>query len=332
MPDFVYVVNAILSLLAILFMFDAVCGEKESGTLRLVLSNAVPRHLVLLSKCIAGYAVLMVPFLIAVAGGLGYAWVCGVWEPTAANLGRVAALILVAALYIAVFFNISLFISTTTFRPTTSLLLCLLVWVACIMVVPNLGPVTARIVKPAPSHKSVETAKSAIDQEIRLKIRRLTLTSGELSYGSTVEQSRNRLEQEGIQRKRELDSYFQTRQNEQLDVARTLGRLSPAACWTYAAVSLAGTGPAAYERFKQARALLHTQFSDYVDDLTRQAGKTGYREWPKIRQDQIPVFRVNFPNTAEVLNSALHDVLILAILGVVFFMMAFLFFLRYDVR
>jgi len=147
-----------------------------------------------------------------------------------------------------------------------------------------------------------------------------------------VEQSRNRLEQEGIQRKRELDSYFQTRQNEQLDVARTIGRLSPAACWTYAAVSLAGTGPAAYERFKQARALLDKQFSDYVDDLARQAGKTGYREWPKIRQDQIPVFRVNFPGTAEALNSALHDILILAILGVVFFMMAFLFFLRYDVR
>jgi ABC-type transport system involved in multi-copper enzyme maturation permease subunit len=153
------VVSAILSLLAILFMFDSICGEKESGTLRLVLSNAVPRYLVLLSKCVAGYVVLMVPFLIAVAGGLGYAWVRGVFEPDAANLGRVGAMIMVAALYIAVFFNISLFVSTTTFRPTTSLLVCLLVWVACIMVVPNLGPVTARIIKPAPSHKSVEALR-----------------------------------------------------------------------------------------------------------------------------------------------------------------------------
>ena len=331
-PDFVYIVNAILSLLAILFVFDSVCGEKESGTLRLVLSNAVPRHLVLLSKWIGGYVVLMLPFLIAVGGGLGYAWVRGVFEPSAGNLERVLALMLVAALYIAVFFNISLFISTTTFRATTSLLVCLLVWVASILVIPNLGPVTARILRPTPSHKSIDTAKRAIDQEMDLKLQRLTLVSGELSYGSTVELSREKLEQERKARKRELDTYYQARQDEQLDLARTLGRLSPAASWTYAAVALTGTGPAAYDRFRRARETLNAAYSAYVESMVKQAEKTQWKERPKIHPEDVPSLRLAFPDAAEAFQSALNDVLILAILNVVFFMLAFVFFLRYDVR
>ena len=108
-PDFVYAVNVVLSLLAILFMFDAVCGEKEAGTLRLTLSNSVPRHTLLLGKWIGGYLVLMIPFLIAAAGGMAYAWAVGTLRPDGADLGRITLLIVLACAYIAVFFNLSLF-------------------------------------------------------------------------------------------------------------------------------------------------------------------------------------------------------------------------------
>lgn len=329
-PDFVYMVKAILSLLAILFMFDAVCGEKETGTLRLVLSNAVPRHTLLLGKWIAGYLVLMIPFLIAVVGGLGYAWVRGVFGPLSADAGRVLAMLAVAALYIAVFFNISLFISAATARSATALLIGLLVWVAGIIVIPNLGPVTARILRPAPSRKSVEVAKRAIGQEIDLRLQRLTLTSGELSYGVSVEQARNELEMERARRQRELDAYARTRQDGQIELAQTLGRLSPAASWTYAAVSLTGTGPDAYMRFLQARDSLENRFSAFATDIRQQARRTGWREWPTIRPDDLPALRPNLPDTAEAMAGALNDVLILTIMGVVFFMLAFVFFLRSD--
>jgi ABC-type transport system involved in multi-copper enzyme maturation permease subunit len=331
-PDFVYVVNVVLSLLAILFMFDAVCGEKESGTLRLLLSNSVPRHLVLVAKWVGGYVVLIIPFLIAVGGGLLYAWTCGVFDPTADSVIRIAALIIVAAVYIAVFFNISLFISTTTSKPATSLLICLLVWVGSIIVIPNLGPVTARILRPTPSRKSIDAAKRAVDQEIELRKQRLTLVSGELWYGSSVEQAREKLDQEGQERNTELDRYYQIREDSQLDLARTLGRLSPAACWTYAAVALSGTGPAAYERFRRARDSLTREFSSYSTKMIREARKNMWKNLPKIRAEDIPSFHLTFPDAAASLRSALDDLLILLILNVVFFMLGFMFFLRYDVR
>ena len=46
-PDYSYIVNIVVSLLALLFVFDAVCGEKERGTLKLMLAHSVPRDLVL---------------------------------------------------------------------------------------------------------------------------------------------------------------------------------------------------------------------------------------------------------------------------------------------
>ena len=62
-PDYGYIVNIVVSLLALLFVFDAICGEKERGTLKVLLANSVPRDLVILSKWIGGYLCLVLPFL-----------------------------------------------------------------------------------------------------------------------------------------------------------------------------------------------------------------------------------------------------------------------------
>ncbi len=50
--DFVFVVSTVFSLLALLFTFDAVAGEREAGTLRITLANALPRDIFLWSKLI----------------------------------------------------------------------------------------------------------------------------------------------------------------------------------------------------------------------------------------------------------------------------------------
>lgn len=38
-PDYAYIINIVISLLAMLFVFDSICGEKEQGTLKLLLAN-----------------------------------------------------------------------------------------------------------------------------------------------------------------------------------------------------------------------------------------------------------------------------------------------------
>ena len=68
--DFLFVVGTVFSLLALLFTFDAVAGEREAGTLRVTLANALPRDVFLWSKLIGGYLVFVVPFLVSFIFGL----------------------------------------------------------------------------------------------------------------------------------------------------------------------------------------------------------------------------------------------------------------------
>ncbi len=61
-PDFLYVVRVVLSLVALLFGFDQISREKESGTLRLMLANGVSRAKILLGKWLGNFISLAVPF------------------------------------------------------------------------------------------------------------------------------------------------------------------------------------------------------------------------------------------------------------------------------
>ncbi len=329
-PDLVYVVSVVLSLLAILFAFDSICGEKEDGTLRLILSNAVPRDAILRAKWLGGYLLLIVPFLIAAVGGFGYAWWRGSLELEAGNLQRLAALLFVACLYISVFFTLSLFISTLTHRSVTALFACLLTWVVWILVIPNLAPVIAKIVSPAPSVEKISAEKRAVDREIRIRIERLTLTSGELNYGRKIQRDRERLVDEGRRLKRRWDRFLTESTKSQTNLAETLGRISPSVCWTYAAVALADTGPGYYRRFEQGRKRLEQDMDKFGIQLRETRNRTG--EWPPIAAEEVPRLQIAGGSLRTAFESALNDVLILSILNVVLFMSAFVFFLRYDVR
>ncbi len=67
--DLALVFGVVLSLLALLFAYDAVSGEREDGTLRLMLSNAVPRDVVLIGKYLGAMACLLLPLAVSLVGG-----------------------------------------------------------------------------------------------------------------------------------------------------------------------------------------------------------------------------------------------------------------------
>jgi hypothetical protein len=59
--DVTLILKIVISVLALLMAYDVVSGEREQGTLRLILSNTTPRHQVLLGKLVAGWMTLTVP-------------------------------------------------------------------------------------------------------------------------------------------------------------------------------------------------------------------------------------------------------------------------------
>ena len=61
--DFQFIVTFVLSLMALIFMFSVISGEKESGTLRLLISHSVPRWKIIMAKITGGYLVFLIPFV-----------------------------------------------------------------------------------------------------------------------------------------------------------------------------------------------------------------------------------------------------------------------------
>lgn len=329
-PDFVYVVNMILSLLAILLVFDAVCGEKENGTLRLMLSNSVPRHLILLSKWAGGYLLLLVPFLVAFAGGVSYGWAKGALILKADTIMPLLSLLVIAGLFLSAFFSFGLLISAITHRSTTSLFICLFGWVVWILVIPNLAPVMSRIIAPTVAERKVEAEKRAVTQEISLRKKRVTATSGELGYGDKISKEMEKLDEEKKFRHKEWDRFLEKGEARQNRIAETLGRLSPTGSWIYSATALTGTGKRSYKGVLAGRDRMIQELHDNRNALHEHYRQN--RQYPENITSNLPVLKIRYPRFGETLQSVLNDALLLIVLNLAFFMGAFLRFLRYDIR
>lgn len=160
--DLVFIVGAVVSLIAINFTYDAICGEKQSGTLRLTLAGSVPRHLVLLGKLIGGYLAFLVGYLPSML------MVCLLLTLTpeiplgGSEWGVLGGVFLLSLLYAAAFFTLGLWVSTQTASPATSLVTLLAAWAALVLVVPSLSPYLAARLAPADSPEAVEARISAI--------------------------------------------------------------------------------------------------------------------------------------------------------------------------
>ena len=59
--DLVFIFEVVLSLIALIFAYDAIAGERERGTLRLVVTHPVRRGQILLAKYISAMLCLLVP-------------------------------------------------------------------------------------------------------------------------------------------------------------------------------------------------------------------------------------------------------------------------------
>jgi len=155
-PDLLYVIRVILSLCAMLFAFDVVCWEKETGTLRQSLSGSVRRPILLMGEWIGGFVSFMVPFFLAVLLGVIFVTRLPLVQMSAQDGAKLGLFLLSAVLYLAAFFSLGLLISCLTHHASTSLVLSLSVWTILVFLIPHLGNLLARQVVPIPTARQVD--------------------------------------------------------------------------------------------------------------------------------------------------------------------------------
>ncbi len=137
--DLTFIFQVVLSLLALLFAYDAITGERERGVLRLTLANPVSRSLILLSKYISAMVCLMVPLIISLLLAQILFVLSGKIALSNDDWLRIGGILLTSVVYLSAFYLTGLMISAASRRSATALMLSMFAWVFLVLVYPNLS-------------------------------------------------------------------------------------------------------------------------------------------------------------------------------------------------
>jgi ABC-type transport system involved in multi-copper enzyme maturation permease subunit len=366
--DLVFIVTIVMSLVALIFAYDAVSGEKEDGTLKLMLANGLARPNVVLAKVAGGGLTLLVPFLMSLIVGLLVILVHPGVDWKAADWGALGLTTLGIVLYVMLFYALGVLISARHHASSASIMTSLLVWVLLVLVVPSLSPYIASFLSPTPSRIQVEreaerlgdTERDDLGRKLEAeRMRELVAKYPVLNERlSEADQKRlmerdpaareafeaatkavqgawdeaNRIQGEKIGAVRRAAAQ---KEEAQTELARTISLVSPLFVFTYLATDLSSTGLRNEAHFGRVSGVWARDFGDYerrkIAELQAKDPATDWWNTPVDMSD-----RPRFVYTEEALGgrvqAALPGFLLLLGYGLVFFALAYVSFIKYDVR
>ena len=126
--DVTFVFKIVLSALAILFAYNTISGEREDGTLKLVLSNPIPRDALVLGKYLGGMLSLFPIVMMSFTVGFVIAYASPATDFNGADLLRLVMVLVVSLLYVSICYLLGLLLSIWTKEAATTLILSMFIW------------------------------------------------------------------------------------------------------------------------------------------------------------------------------------------------------------
>jgi ABC-2 type transport system permease protein len=348
--DLEFIFGIVLSLCAVVVGYDAICGEKERGTLRLSMANAVPRSQLILGKTVGLFVALAAPLLMAFGIGAIVFLVMGVHMGGQEWL-KLVMIILTGLLYVSAFLVLSVFISALTARSSSSFLALLVIWIACVLIIPRSAVLLAGRAVSVPSVDEILSQKSRLNSQLA-KERLNQLATFKSTPSKTIEEQLSNFQKfmdslttdqedkvQALTSRLEEERY--NRQKQQQRLAFGLARISPAASLTLSLTSLAATSLSLQSQYLAGAREYQKSLAQFITDKTgRNMGgflriKVGGPEEEQkkpLNPAELPVFNSRPESFDSCLANALPDIGLLTLFNLVFFVGAFVAFQRYDVR
>ena len=339
--DWAFIIGFVMSFLALTLTYDAITSEKESGTLRSVLSNPLSRRQFLAAKFISADLVLLILLTVGILLNLT---ILSIGHPELLSSSVIIQTICVygvSAIYLSIFVLGGLLVSCLTERSATSLVLCLICWVVLVLIIPNLGGLIAETFFPISPTRDIEAKISLATEDITKK------APGEVwscftsdlhapCYRMIAEMNRSlAASTEAIRA-----GYF-AEQLGQVETGTAWIKVSTGALYgdVLARISNAGIDRVIDFQTKAAQyreALLNFVRTEDAKDtasphLINPYSTELYSSAPVDFRD-IPKFQYTEPRTSDVLRQSLIGILMMLIQGVVLFGFGLAAFERFDVR
>ena len=333
--DLLFFIGIVMSLLALAFSYDSISGEREQGSLKLLMSYAAPRDVVIGAKWIGGYLALIVPFILSLLCGVVVVALFPTVELKPHDWMTLGFILLVSLLYLLAIYSLGLLISVRTRLASTSITVSLMLWVLLILIIPNTAPYIASQIVPVSSFVQVEKQKTQLVAEEQVKFERAleawSEQNPEIHWGHRWWANYSRMQLDHMPRVMDIqdrvNEQFQQSMEAQVRLAQYISRLSPFSSFAYAASDLAGTGIRDRNRFVDQLPEYRREVAEFGLNVYIAANERN--DWYSRTVEGYPLFVYEESSLSERINWI--DILALAVWNIVFFMGAYISFLRYDV-
>ena len=368
--DTVFIVAVLMSLFAILFSYDSVTRERESGTLKLMVTYPVSRVAVLSAKWVSGIITLSIPFILSLLSGMLYIMLHPSIQWGGAEIMTTALFLLGAMTYISSFYLLGMLVSTFTRHSGVSILLGFFVWIVLVLVVPNLSPYVAAQLYKIPSAVEVnretghildterdelafsmikEVDKSFLNEYgdkfmnytklSQREKRRLNRSDNELvvmhaAYQKAIDEVRIKATRIQKEKADKILADFERKTDTQTLLAKNIACISPYANFIYVATDLAGTGLRGLNHFKKTSDVYMETAIEYVISAYEKAKQANpsFDSNSFYNMDDRPRYEYVEEAMITRLAGVLPYWMILVFFNILFFVGAYVKFLKYDVR
>ena len=333
--DWSFIIGYVLSLIALLFTFDSISGERERGTLRLTLANSIPRHTVLIGKFLGALISINIPFILAVLVNLLVISTSSDVHLSTEAWGRLGIIFVIAILYMCLFLALGLLVSARVQRSAVSLVILLLVWVTFVVFMPGtLASIAGGSASPE-STRGFHEYSWQLHNELSAQYRSSRRNASENST-QKVQSAGEYVIKDAEQQERLHEERLKQR-IAQVNRARVITRLSPVTIAQHLLESFAATGFERHLQFLENIQSYARQFRVFIADSDKAdpeslhilGVRTGMSEKP-INPKAVPKFE-DALNLSKDFNTAALELLVLLLFVAVLMSGAYLAFVRVEV-
>jgi ABC-type transport system involved in multi-copper enzyme maturation permease subunit len=338
--NWVFILTIITSFAIMLLSYDSISGEREQQTLKLILSNNVPRGILLFGK----YMSIVISCTIMVLPGLLISLIIlllsGILKMNTLIAFEIAMFIAAAILFISTISALGIFCSVVSRSSNVSLLIGLMLWSVFLIFSPNIAVFTAdqlfKIKNSETTQNEVNTARDAINKAAP---EGSWAGSDDLFFPKHELRAKNQTNL--MNAEKQIKDEWYNSQFRQYEKANRFTYLSPISIFGMVNESLIGSG---YPRFRKNWKDLHTyqnQFLTWFKAIDSNDPKSPHWYNPyedystsreKIKFEEIPLYTERMMTIPQRLTQAFPGIMLLVVYSFLLFGISVLMFNRYDVR
>lgn len=368
--DLIDILVYVMSIIAVVMAYDAVSGEREQGTLRVLSAFSVPRSSILITKLLAGLSVILLGLAVAFAMALTYLLISGQLTWGLEEWVSLLIILVFSLVYFCCFYSFGLLASSLSSRSTSSIIIAFLIWIGFIFIVPNMSPFIASQLYSVPAVEKVNAQLRLIydterddlgrkfvrevnawyektypdeymqiqslgDDELKALIGRdATVRDFYQKYRNSIDSVWVHANQIQNKKGRAIQASLNNKMARQLNLAEIISSFSPSADFTYVLEAMSATGYTGYQHFQKLRSDYHVVFNDYIAKKYNSLRESNpqFSAEDFIDVSDRPRFVFTSMTIADRLRAAWIHMLALILFSCAAFVVAYIALLKYDIR